>query len=106
MTLQNDEQVLEQKPMQNLEHEADDDSKSQRSPKQTPTFDYDLCIACAICATSCPVSAIVLTNYDVDELRTPYPKLGQRDCIGCGICEQMCPMLAIKMITPETVSAS
>lgn len=83
----------------------DEERKPARKPKQHPTFDYSLCIACTICATACPVSAIELTRTDEDNLNTPYPQLGSRACIGCGTCEKDCPMRAIAMRAPETVVA-
>lgn len=65
--------------------------------KQQPVFDYTLCIACGICVTACPVSALRLAKTGLDALKTAYPELSERPCIGCGACEKACPMDAIGM---------
>ena len=67
--------------------------------KQKPVFVYDRCIACGMCVTACPVSALELSKTDLDSLKTGYPELTGRVCIGCGLCEKTCPMDAIAMET-------
>lgn len=66
-----------------------------------PVFLYDECIACGICAQSCPVSAISLLKTDIDEYKKAYPQLNERPCTGCGQCETACPMAAVTMDGPE-----
>lgn len=65
--------------------------------KQKPVFQYENCIACGMCLTACPVSALALTETDRDDLKTSFPALTDRACIGCGLCEKTCPMDAIVM---------
>ncbi|MEN6340051.1 MAG: 4Fe-4S dicluster domain-containing protein [Clostridiaceae bacterium] len=67
--------------------------------KQKPVFTYDLCIACGMCVTVCPVSALALTNIGPDKLKTAFPELTERPCTGCGLCKKSCPMDAIAMET-------
>jgi formate hydrogenlyase subunit 6/NADH:ubiquinone oxidoreductase subunit I len=62
-----------------------------------PVFNYDFCIACSMCATACPVSALDLNKIDIDSYKKAYPSLIDRPCIGCGMCEKNCPMGAITM---------
>ncbi len=65
--------------------------------KQKPAFSYALCIACGMCVTACPVSALALTMTGQDALKTVFPELSGRECIGCGLCAKSCPMNAIEM---------
>lgn len=66
-------------------------------PKKHPEFSYKECIACGICVTACPISALSLNKINVDRLKKAYPEMNGRDCIGCGLCEKSCPMGAIVM---------
>lgn len=65
--------------------------------KQKPVFSYEQCVACGMCATVCPVSAIELSVVGKLDLRTCFPALSARPCTGCGLCEKTCPMDAIVM---------
>lgn len=65
--------------------------------KQKPIFTYEQCIACGMCVTVCPVSAIALSVVGKDDIHTCFPALSERPCIGCGFCEKTCPMDAIAM---------
>lgn len=54
--------------------------------------DTDECIGCGICAESCHVDAIVMSETDgktVAEI--------QQKCLGCGVCAAKCPRGAITM---------
>lgn len=65
--------------------------------KQKPVFLYEACIACGMCVTVCPVSALALSLIGQDDLKTCFPALTDRPCIGCGLCKKSCPMDAIIM---------
>lgn len=65
--------------------------------KQKPVFTYDLCIACGMCVTVCPVSALTLSVTGLDDLKTNFPALSERPCTGCGLCQKTCPMGSIAM---------
>lgn len=73
------------------------------APKKNPIFDYDICIACGICAQACPVSALELSKTNVDKYKKAYPEL-KGSCTGCGICAESCPLDAVEMraINPDT----
>ena len=66
---------------------------------QTPSFNYDKCIACGICIQSCPVSCLELTMTGIDKWNNNYPKLVGNTCIGCAFCEKDCPTDAILMVS-------
>jgi len=65
--------------------------------KQKPVFNYEQCIACGMCVTVCPVSAIALSVIGKDDINTNFPALTDRPCTGCGLCKKSCPMDAIAM---------
>lgn len=62
-----------------------------------PIFNYDMCIACGICVTACPISVLELNKIDIDIYKTAYPSLINDECLGCGICVESCPMDAINL---------
>jgi len=85
---------------------------------QLPVWDATKCIACGMCAVSCPDSAIhaTITDKPVPEVALPYFKIFKKApkgipwqrfamninavfdrCKGCGICAQVCPADAFKM---------
>ncbi|MCL2540222.1 MAG: 4Fe-4S binding protein [Firmicutes bacterium] len=51
-------------------------------------IDKNLCTACGVCLSACPVNAI---SYDKDGKAQIDPNI----CIECGICVGMCPTNAI-----------
>lgn len=63
--------------------------------RKPPTFNYDLCVACGICVTACPVSALSLSLWNLDKWNKAFPALNGRTCITCGMCAKECPMGAI-----------
>lgn len=65
--------------------------------KKYPEFNFDVCVACGVCAQSCPVSAIELSRNDMNKFKDPFPSTDESKCIGCGICDQNCPVRAIQM---------
>lgn len=44
----------------------------------------DRCVACGVCAKTCPRDAISI-------YRGCYATVDENLCIGCGICEKNCP---------------
>lgn len=70
---------------------------SKRFRGGTLALDYDKCIACSLCAISCPNKAIALTTA-VDEnkkkkLTSYVHKTG--NCLYCDLCIEACPTKAI-----------
>ena len=65
--------------------------------KKYPSFDFDLCVCCRICAQSCPFSYIDVNLNGIDEFRNLYPVVDKEKCSGCGICQKACPVGAIEM---------
>ena len=58
------------------------------------------CVACGLCARSCPPMAISMqaTETDDDKERTPdWFEIDMLRCIYCGFCEEVCPEEAIVM---------
>ena len=67
--------------------------------------DYEKCVACGVCVSTCPKSIIKLIPYDAKHwvgcassdkgaVTKNYCDVG---CIGCKICEKACPNGAIKV---------
>jgi Na+-translocating ferredoxin:NAD+ oxidoreductase RNF subunit RnfB len=67
--------------------------------------DYEKCVACGVCVSSCPKGIIKLIPYDSKHwvgcmsadkgaITKNYCDVG---CIGCKICEKACPNEAIKV---------
>ena len=85
---------------------------------QIPVWDQAKCIACGLCTTQCPDSAIIstVTHRPVDEAgryfkRFKNPPKGvpwerfalnlnadPKACKGCGVCAQTCPTDALRMV--------
>jgi pyruvate-ferredoxin/flavodoxin oxidoreductase len=86
---------------------------------QLPIWDAAKCIACGMCAVSCPDSAIhaTITDKTVPKNAAAYFKVFKKPpkgipwkrfamninavvdrCKGCGICAQVCPVDAFKMV--------
>jgi len=58
------------------------------------------CVACNLCAVSCPVGCISLQKSQLKNKRW-YPKFFRINfsrCIFCGLCEEACPTAAIQLI--------
>ena len=61
---------------------------------QRPTYDFDKCIKCAICAIFCPEGCIEPNEEGYFEANLFY-------CKGCGICARECWTQAITMVEEE-----
>lgn len=48
------------------------------------------CVACGVCANTCPLSAIVM-------VRGLYAQVNEDVCIGCRKCMMVCPASVIEM---------
>jgi len=60
------------------------------------------CVACNLCAASCPVGCISLQKAERPDGRW-YPeffRINFSRCIFCGLCEEACPTTAIQL-TPD-----
>lgn len=59
------------------------------------------CVACELCATVCPSSAItVIAAESTEPDREKYPlsyEIDELRCIFCGLCVEACPVDAIEM---------
>lgn len=64
-----------------------------------PVFNYEVCVACAICVAACPESTLEMNKTDIDQYNKAYPALTERHCTGCSLCAKNCPMGAITMQT-------
>ncbi len=90
-----------------------------------PVYDPKKCIACGICAASCPDSAIysTVTDRTIPEEAQRYFKVYKKppkgipwdrfafnleadpsSCKGCGVCAQVCPTDALVMVDKAKVS--
>lgn len=58
-----------------------------------PRFLHQNCVACGVCALSCPEGCIFGTGQNTYYANEDY-------CKGCGICANVCPVHDIEMI-PE-----
>ena len=56
-----------------------------------PTIDYDLCVDCGMCITSCNPGAIDLND-------TGRPIINEISCRSCGMCMPACPTGAIQLL--------
>ena len=87
---------------------------------QLPVYDASKCVACGLCAASCPDSALISTVTDrpVDgngaaryfkQFKSPPKGIpwerfalninsDPSACKGCGVCSQVCPTDALKMV--------
>lgn len=64
------------------------------------------CVACNLCAVSCPVGCISLKKSETVDGRW-YPeffRINFSRCIFCGMCEESCPTLAIQLIPDVEMS--
>lgn len=91
---------------------------------QIPVWDAEKCIACGMCATLCPDSAVysTITDNSIPKGAARYFKIFKAPpkgipwkqfalninviedaCKGCGICTEVCPANAIKMVDKSVV---
>lgn len=61
---------------------------------QRPTYDFDKCTKCGLCAIFCPEGVISQNEDGYFETDLYY-------CKGCGICTQECPTKVITMVEEE-----
>jgi NADH-quinone oxidoreductase subunit I len=62
--------------------------------------DKERCVACGLCARSCPPLAISMQAAETDDDKERYPltfEINMLRCIYCGYCEEVCPEEAIVM---------
>ncbi|CAD83175.1 NADH dehydrogenase I chain I [Candidatus Blochmanniella floridana] len=67
---------------------------------------HERCVACNLCAVSCPVGCISLKKSENSEGRW-YPeffRINFSRCIFCGMCEEACPTAAIQLISDFEMS--
>src|SRR3989304_3649202 len=58
----------------------------------------DLCIACGLCARSCPSDIIeIVTSGKGKERKLEQYKIDLSRCIYCGFCVEVCPQNALEM---------
>jgi NADH-quinone oxidoreductase subunit I len=58
------------------------------------------CVACGLCARSCPPMAISMQATETDDVKERTPawfEINMLRCIYCGFCEEVCPEEAIVM---------
>jgi|UniRef100_A0A7C3SJS5 pyruvate-ferredoxin/flavodoxin oxidoreductase len=94
---------------------------------QVPVYEASKCIACGLCAVSCPDAAIycLVTNEPLPEEVKSYFKIFKkppkgvpwerfamnieadpRACKGCGVCAQVCPTDALRMVDKTKIASS
>lgn len=61
---------------------------------QRPTYDFNKCLTCGICALFCPEPCIHQNQEGHFEADLFY-------CKGCGICARECPTGVITMVAEE-----
>ena len=70
----------------------------QKTKKEKPRFNRELCIACTMCSDICPTGAIDLEVRNSNHGFRRYPFLADENkCISCASCETDCPTGAISM---------
>jgi formate hydrogenlyase subunit 6/NADH:ubiquinone oxidoreductase subunit I len=57
-----------------------------------PSFDYNKCIGCGLCARDCPSKAIEMVKVDNKQRR---PQVSLSKCVFCYQCAETCPKKAI-----------
>ena len=63
-----------------------------------PDFNYDICMACRVCVTTCPFGCLDTVKTGVDKYGKSYPEMVSPDtCTGCGLCVKACPVKAMSI---------
>lgn len=52
--------------------------------KRIAIVDKDCCVACGVCAKTCPRAAVAI-------YRGCFAQVEQEKCVGCGLCAKACP---------------
>jgi len=74
-----------------------------RVPMISTCLRPERCIACTICAMTCPVDAIAADVVDGERIL----KMNSETCTGCGLCVSQCPtkilgLIKKAIVTPDT----
>ncbi len=74
---------------------------------ERPHISEAVCIGCAICIQSCPVSCLGLSEPggSIDSVRKAVLQFPEH-CIACAFCAADCPVDAIRMAPPEAAEAA
>ena len=62
--------------------------------KKLAAVNKNICVACGVCAKSCPRGAISIW-------RGCYAAVDENKCVGCGLCAKSCPAVCIEMVERE-----
>ena len=58
--------------------------------KKLARVDQNICVACGVCAKTCPKGAISI-------YRGCYAIVDEGKCVGCGLCGKACPTECISI---------
>ena len=58
--------------------------------KKLALVDQNICVACGVCAKTCPKGAISI-------YRGCYAIVDEGKCVGCGLCGKACPVECISI---------
>jgi len=67
--------------------------------KDLPVLEDKKCISCSRCAKDCPVEAIEMKEFGVNEKGRPIkrPVVDKEKCVSCETCVEVCPKSALTM---------
>ncbi len=67
--------------------------------KDLPVLEEKKCISCSRCAKDCPVEAIEMKEFGVNEKGRPIkrPVINKEKCVSCETCVEVCPKDALSM---------
>jgi NADH-quinone oxidoreductase subunit I len=67
--------------------------------KDLPILEEKKCISCSRCAKDCPVEAIEMKEFGVNEKGRPIkrPVINSEKCVSCETCVEVCPKDALSM---------